>query len=196
MGSEPPRIQSVLGFTRYNCRKGAAAGRRRTAMAAVKLAASFFIKHGIEAPAGLCPDVELPGRLDKFPGWLAWLAQLNHSEAVATLADSVLIVPDAVYRAVELEYNAGIIAAASTLHGLKQLEPGHLAHRIAGLKRALFANTPRILPVGTQVRAAVPAGTFYYIGAGVGCGIREVQQVCHVACRRCLTRAVLSIVFA
>jgi hypothetical protein len=144
-------------------------------MAAVKLAAQIFVRCGMVAPAGVCTQPGLPGRLDKMPSWLSWISEVNPTEAVAILAERAHSVSECVYRQIETEYNAGI--TGSRWPGIAQLQPGRLAGLLEGLKPA---NTAIDLPVVTSTRTSVHQGTFYYIGAGVGCGIREAQQVRNV----------------
>jgi hypothetical protein len=132
-----------------------------------------FIKSNVVAPAGVCPDAEAQVQLNKMPTWVQWLAHLTPSAAVALLACNAAFVPDNVYRAVENEYNAGI--RTSKLPCLIQLQSGELADRMRSLP--CNANTESV-PLLAPVDASVAQPRFYYIGAGVGCGIREAQQVC------------------
>jgi hypothetical protein len=174
--SEPPKFQSIVPFVTYNCRPRDEDRRRkkRIAMTAVKLVDHIFKAADVVAPAGVCHAPGAPGRVDTLPSWVAWLTRLTPTEAVATLVAGAHRVPDSVYRQVEKEYNNGI--AASKWPGVSELEPGQLKQLVAGLKPAIAvpaASTP------------VSQGNFYYIGAGVGCGIREVQQVRTVADHMC-----------
>jgi hypothetical protein len=176
LGPEPPRIQSVLGYIGQNCHKAAARkGRRRIANTAAKLVASIFERAGVAAPAGHLLDAAAPAHLDKMPRWISFLSHLNPCNAVSVLVDSVQIVPDSVFSAVEAEYNAGIVASKQPALARLRLEPCSLVSRILDLK------CPVSLPVTISVAPCEPSdaprGSFYYIGAGVGCGIREVQQV-------------------
>jgi hypothetical protein len=188
MGPEPPVFQSVLSYTRYSCKKAAVKGRTRAATAAIRIAANIFLNCNVECPAGVCTSVEVPTRLDKLPKWLGLLASLPHREALSRLATSHVLVPDKVYRLVELEFNAGIAAASSThpCFANLRLQPGSLAGRIACLSSSVCESTPVPLPVGPPLVGTESAllgqqGAFFYIGAGVGCGIREALRVCSVA---------------
>jgi hypothetical protein len=185
MVPEPPECQSILTYTSYSWKKAAARGRKRVAIAAIRIAANIFLKCNLASPAGVCTSVEVPCRLDKLPKWLGFIASLPHREALSMLASSSLLVPDKVYRQVELEFNAGIAAASSTQPCLAQLrlQPGSLAQRIACLNCSACESTPRTLPVGPPLVGTLvqQQGAFFYIGAGVGCGIREALQVCSVA---------------
>jgi hypothetical protein len=188
MGPEPPVFQSVLSYTRYSCKKAAVKGRTRAATAAIRIAANIFLNCNVECPAGVCTSVEVPTRLDKLPKWLGLLASLPHREALSMLATSHVLVPDKVYRLVELEFNAGIAAASSThpCFANLRLQPGSLAGRIACLSSSVCESTPVPLPVGPPLVGTESAllgqqGAFFYIGAGVGCGIREALRVCSVA---------------
>jgi hypothetical protein len=172
VGSEPPRMQSLMGFVYYNCTKQAAPGRLRTARAAIRIIARMFATAGVVVPAGECPDPISHGRLDKLPAWLRWLADIAPSEAIALLADNIALVPAEVLAAVELEYNAGLAGACSSL---MTLTAGDLATSIASLRAHVHCPTPTVcMPAGP----CGPRGRFYYIGAGVGCGIKEAQLVC------------------
>jgi hypothetical protein len=130
-GVEPPRVQSVASFVWYN---GNANGRspksrKRTALAAVHIAATFFIASGIRAPAGVCPDRPGPP-LTKMPAWLGQLAALNATEALQRLAEHAQSVPARVWVRVEAEFNSAVKSARV---GLTLLEPGELARSYAGL---------------------------------------------------------------
>jgi hypothetical protein len=88
------------------------------------------------------------------------------------LADNALLVDDCVFCAVEKEYNAGI--RASKVAGHVELQKGELALRVRGII-CIDSEHSRV-PVPSVDTHAVQ-GRFYYIGAGVGCGIREALQV-------------------
>jgi hypothetical protein len=101
MVSAPPKVQSIMGYTNGNCTPAASSSRKRNAMTVAKLAAQIFNEAGVVAPAGLLSwDPKLPLRLDKMPSWVYSLAQLNHREALAMLAEMAPAVPEAVYRQV------------------------------------------------------------------------------------------------
>jgi hypothetical protein len=182
MWPEPPVIQSLRGFTYSNSRrqgKQFCTRRRRVAVAAVKIIADFFLKANVAAPAGVCSDTAVTARLDRMPRWLALLAELDPRDAIFTLARSGHMVPDSVYIAIETEYNSGKSCSAGRVPGLAELvlEPGTLASRIAMLKTSCCVDTPGVPQVQPLIGPAVPLGYFYYIGAGVGCGIREAREV-------------------
>jgi pyrimidine operon attenuation protein/uracil phosphoribosyltransferase len=87
------------------------------------------------------------------------------------LADNALLVDECHFSAVEKEYNAGIRACRAAL---VELQPGELAQRVRGIVCLDKGHTPvPVAPLGTDA----VQGRFYYIGAGVGCGIREALQV-------------------
>jgi hypothetical protein len=155
----PPAVQSVACFTKF-CGAELTRGRKRVARAAIKVAALKFIDSGVRAPAGLCVEADPPPRLERLASWLMSLSLMAPSEALTLLADSVDIVPENVYRAVENEYNAGIRAAAQRLPDLArlQLEPGHLVLLITDLKY-------RVSSIPPAVPAADAEGTFYYVDA-------------------------------
>jgi hypothetical protein len=167
----PPAPQPILGYLRRSCHQ--AAVKRRIARAVIRLVAQVFINSNVVAPAGVCPVGEAQVQLTKMPSWIVWLAHLTPTTALAMIACNALSVPDDVYTAVQNEYNAGI--RTSKLHCLMQLQSGELADRMRSLPcNAYMESVPLLAPVDSF--AAKPR--FYYIGAGVGCGIREAQQVC------------------
>lgn len=176
-GPEPPKIQAILAYTRYNCSKAAARSRTIAAMAAVKVTALFFARCGVTAPAGVCSDAPPPQRLDHLASWLSLLAGLDPTEALCILVSCAHCVPASVFRSVEAEFNAGIRSCNTPAFAHLHLEPDTLFHRIMALKDEIPASTRSIQPVGSRLRSDEHHGTFYYIGAGVGCGIREIQQV-------------------
>jgi hypothetical protein len=178
VGAKPPKVQSVVSFVTPTASRKSVAERRRTALAAVHIAATFFVAAGVRAPAGVCPDRKGPSpeRLSKLPPWLAQVAALNAMEALQCLARSTQSIPAKLRTRVESEYNAGVKAAGC---GLKPLERGELARNFAsmlpssagdGVPTGKLAPTPSSLPA--------PKGRFYYIAAGVGCGIKEAEEVC------------------
>jgi hypothetical protein len=145
-------------------------------MAAVLIVAEFFTTAGVRAPAGVCPDRQGPGCLSELPVWIRQLAGLNATEALQRLAERSKSVSPNLWARVETEYNAGVRAARC---GLTLLKPGELAQKYASLfptgagREVVSGNLPaRPSVVGT------PKGTFYYIAAGVGCGIKEAEEVC------------------
>jgi hypothetical protein len=176
-GPEPPKIQTVLAFTRFNCSKSAARSRKIAAMAAIKTVAFFFVRAGLAAPAGVCSDAPAPQRLDHLASWLSLLAGLDPTEAISILVSCAHCVPASVYRRVESEFNAGIRSCNTPAFAHLYLEPDTLSQRVIALQHSLPDSTRSIQPIGPAVRPYEHHGTFYYIGAGVGCGIREIQQV-------------------
>jgi hypothetical protein len=176
-GPEPPKIQSVFAFARFNCSKAAARNRAQYAMAAIRLTYQKFVRCGLAAPAGVCSDAPPPQRLDTLPSWLSLLACLDPTEAMCILVSCVHCVPASVYRTVEAEFNTGIRSCNTPALAHLHLEPGTLSQRILAFKDKIPASTRSIQPIGPAVRPYEHHGTFYYIGAGVGCGIREIQQV-------------------
>jgi hypothetical protein len=176
-GPEPPRFQSVRGYTCLNCSHtpGAARSRKTHVKAAVEAVTRLFIRCAIVAPAGVCSSAG-PGhgrRLDKMPRWVSWIDSPSPNDVVSILVDSVRNVPDAVFNAIEAEYNTAIVASKQPALAHLHVEPGSLASLIEGMKHTV-AVTP-YLAVAPSPDAH--RGSFYYIGAGVGCGIREAQQV-------------------
>jgi hypothetical protein len=178
VGVEPPRVQSVLSFTAFNATRASGPGWKRTAMAAVRIAASFFQSAGIAPPAGICPDRQGAGCLRKLPAWLGQLAALRPAEALRLLAEHLQHVPEKVWTQVEAEYNAGVKAAG--LPGLALLKAGSLASRAACLLPA-HCEAINVHYAAVSAGTAAPKGRFFYIAAGVGCGIKEIQEVCTTA---------------
>jgi hypothetical protein len=177
VGVEPPRVQSIMTFVTLNNLR-AARHRKRNAMAAVIIVADFFTAADVRAPAGVCPDRQGPGCLNKLPVWLRQLAQLDATEALQRLAEHSPSVSAKLWARVETEYNTGARAARC---GLALLRPGELATMYASLfttsagREMVSGNLP--VP-STGVGTPRPMGTFYYIAAGVGCGIKEAEKVC------------------
>jgi hypothetical protein len=141
-------------------------------MAAVHIAASFFRSAGIDTLAGVCPERPGPGCLRKLPSWLGQLAALSSAEALALLSEHVLRVPKKLWSQVEAEYNAGVRAA--NCPGLALMLEGSLASRAACFGKAHCEH----VSVNLASAPAGPKGRFYYIAAGVGSGIADIQEVC------------------
>lgn len=172
VGVEPPRVQSVMSFTAYNATRASTAGRKRAAIAAIRICSSLFEAAGVRVPAGVCPDNKGPGCLGKLPAWLGQLAALSAAEALGHLADHVHTVPVNVWSQVEAEYNS-----AARLCGMAQLNALDLAFRAASLPSPIMPDR-----VHVATCCVAPAGRlgrrYYYIAAGVGCGIRDLEEVC------------------
>jgi hypothetical protein len=174
-GSEPPAPQPVLRYINRSYPKATVKRRNRIAHVAVRIAAQVFVRSNCAAPAGVCWDAGPEARLDKMDSWIIWLAHLTPTTALAMLACNAQFVHDNVYTAVQNEYNAGI--RTSKLTCLTQLQSGELADRMRSLPcNACMESVHQLAPVDRS--AAHDQPRFYYIGAGVGCGIREAQQVC------------------
>jgi hypothetical protein len=173
--SAGPVPQSVLNYTRKNCPRGAGSRRKRTASAAIRLAADLFARSGVPAPAGLSVCAEPEERLDKMPVWIMWLSKLQPSTALACLVQNATLLSRTVCLAVESEYNAAIAASKLPELAHLQLQSGELASRLYCVSCPV--NTPITMPVRESVCKTSTQGSFYYIGAGVGCGIKEAQQV-------------------
>jgi hypothetical protein len=183
---KPPPVQSITGYIVYNYKASGRLGRKRSASAAVKLTARLFTLACVVAPAGVCGQTDVPKHLDKMPAWVGWLAEIDPKKAVAMLADWAQHVPEKVYRQVESDYNAGV--TQSKRAELALLEPGSLKHLVSTLNPASSVSThPSPLAVPSTLTGA-SQGTFYYIGAGVGCGITEIQEVGYWCTCSCLTR--------
>jgi hypothetical protein len=183
---EPPPVQSIAGYMVYNCNASGRSGRKKYASAAVRLTYRLFTLACVVPPAGVCEQTDVPKRLDKMPAWLGWLSEIEPKRAVAMLSDWAEQVPASVYTQVEDEYNAGV--TLSKRAELALLEPGTLKHLVSTLNPASSVSThPSPLAVPSTLTGA-SQGTFYYIGAGVGCGITEIQEVGYCCTCSCLTR--------
>lgn len=170
---EPPRLQTVRKFTTCNCTGSARISRRkREAIAAMQIVLNLFQRSGMQAPAGVCPPGSGPGSVDKMSGWLRCLAAIYPAEAMQILAENIRTVPSQHLSAVETEYNT-----AAAARGLAQLVQGELAYRLHNLELQLALPEHVQTAVNAGVQPAAPRGRFYYIAAGVGCGIREMEQV-------------------
>jgi hypothetical protein len=183
VGLEPPRLQSVMSFTVFNATRASAAGRKRAAVAAVRIVSSFFIQAGISAPAGVYLDPQAPGCLGKLPAWLGQLAALGPREGLKLLSDNVAGVPEKLWAQVESEYNSGVRLATAPL---VQLSAGDLASKAGEIVRHVSGpEEVHELPVPAAGPRA-PRGRFFYIAAGVGSGIAEIQQVCGCVSHSCV----------
>jgi hypothetical protein len=59
------------------------------------------------------------------------------------------------------------------------LKPGEMASRAASLKRSVTANREIVSVISTA--AGRRGRRYYYIAAGIGCGIKELEEVCTTA---------------
>jgi hypothetical protein len=167
----------------YSPSKKHQAGRRRAAIAAMQIVASFFTSAGVVVPAGVCPPGQRPADIGRIAAWLTGLAALAPVEAMQLLAHNTSIVSSKLMADVELQYNAGV--RASRCDQLPLLASGELAAKFAlhVLTVSSHKEQDTMLPVVTA--PAAPRGRFYYIAAGIGSGISEMQQVSvlnHVGC--------------
>jgi hypothetical protein len=182
-GLEPPRLQSVMSFTVFNATRATAPGRKRAAVAAVRVVSSFLIQAGVSAPAGVYLDPQAPGCLGKLPAWLGQLAALGPREGLELLSYNVAVVPEKLWAQVESEYNSGVRLATAPL---LQLSAGDLASKAALIARHVSCSVhTHELPVPAAGPRA-PRGRFFYIAAGVGSGIAEIQQVCGCLSHPCV----------
>jgi hypothetical protein len=172
LSKEPPTLQTVVNFCCCNCHRSQINRRKRIAIAAMKIAASLFERAGLVAPAGECPPGNGPESLAQLSGWLCTLDGIAPTEAMQLLAEFLPTVSCELFTAVECEYNR---AARAT--GRAQVLPGTIASSLALLRTALSP-----LPVLSAYVGSAPSvpctGRFYYIAAGIGCGILEMEQVC------------------
>jgi hypothetical protein len=170
-GSAPPTPQSSVAFVQRKHPKPVTARRRRIARDAIRIAAQWFRSSGIAAPVWACVEVPPEGRLDKLQGWLQWLAQLSPLSALALLSDNALTVREHVYKAASDDFNACFRAELP-------LQPGALLQHLLSLRRTRLSS---VCPVASETvcpSSDAVQGSFYYIGAGVGCGIAEANRVC------------------
>jgi hypothetical protein len=179
LGNEPPKLQTVVQFCYSNSHRSQINRRKRIAVAAMKIAASVFQRAGHVTPAGECPPGNEPQCLAQLSGWLCTLACIAPTEALQLLADNLHTVPCTLFNTVECEYNR---AARAT--GRAQVLPGTIASSLALLRTALSP-----LPVLSAYVGSAPSvpctGRFYYIAAGIGCGILEMEQVCALVQHAC-----------
>lgn len=175
VGAEPPKIQSVMQFCRYHASESKRELRKRSAVAAMSIVSGLFLKAGVRLPAGVCPRGT--SCVAKLPAWLRCLAATVPAEALQILADSLHTVSVTLLTTVEIEFNAGVRAAS--LPDLAELAPGELASRLHKLCLDLCRKPVECVPAALAPQ--VSRGGFYYIAAGVGCGIAEIQEVCESA---------------
>jgi hypothetical protein len=165
-----------MGFTTFNPPKAQKRGRARAAIAAIFIVGSQFTDAGKEIPAGVCPPGKRAERLDRTAAWVAALAAIDPAEAMLLLAQNTHTVSSKLLGDVEREYNEGVRAMNDP--ELPVLAPGELAARFA-LHAATFHKKDDLNTVSPCVTGpAAPVGRFYYIAAGIGSGISEMQHVC------------------
>jgi hypothetical protein len=162
-------------YTVFSPAKKHASNRKRAAFAAMHIVASFFASAGVLPPAGVCPPGNGPSDLGRIAGWLAALAAIHPAEAMHLLAQNISTVSSKLMNDVQLEYNAGV--RASRCDELPLLAPDELAARFA--MHATTVSTFKELDtvVASSASPAAPRGRFYYIAAGIGSGISDIQQV-------------------
>lgn len=168
-GPTPPVLQSMLGYCHDNCKPSQRQRRRRTALAAVFLLCDIFQATGVEIPCGRRPSSGRPGCLDKEPTWLLRLHRADPTAALLALNRSANTLCDRVCYRVEDEYNK-----CCERYGYTRLEPGELGTLFASL-RPVQTTVERIVsctePCSSQRR------TYFYIAAGIGCGMKQIEQV-------------------
>jgi hypothetical protein len=179
---QPPKIQSMWDYTHLQCTGKVTKARKRYAMTAAKIVAQHFFRCVVVAPAGVCLECEITGSLDSFPRWILWLARMDPKDAVAALARSEQGEHGPVYTSIELEYNAGVAAAAQLLPALGHLRlpsgQGVLASRIATMCSQLDEIPQVVGPLQTW-------GSFLHVVVGhVDVDDPSVPQVCSAVADR------------
>lgn len=181
-GCAVPKLQSVHSYTHSSARPAQYSARRRTAVVAIRIVAKYFIAAGLRAPAGVWDGVDPPSNLGGHMAWIQLLGNLCAHEAIQLLVENWSAVPTALVSRTELEYNRGIEAcsqqATDSVPLPDRLQQGQLCARVSVLiEQVPCPGESACSSRETVEELARCAGHFYYIAAGVGCGISEIQQV-------------------
>lgn len=169
-GASAPAFQSVVSFCHDNVHKPSARRqRKRVALAAIHMAMDLLSDACAILPCGRRPTHgRRQGSVQKLATWLVWLETADHDTALSALGSSSNTVHVEVRTKVETEYNS-----VCDRYGLHRLEPGGLGRMFDALR------TPP--PVQRNIAAynsrSSDAPTVYYVAAGIGCGIRQIEQV-------------------
>lgn len=107
--------------------------------------------------------------MDKEPMWLRSLYRADPTAAVTCLNRSARTLCPSLCGRVEDEYNL-----VCENFGLPRLAPGELGTLFSAL-RPRERTVERV--IRTNDTGSMQRRTFYYIAAGIGCGMKEIEQV-------------------
>lgn len=169
-----PKLQGVQSYTLSSASPAQRSTRRRTAMIAIRIVAKLFVRAGWQAPAGVWDGVDPPSILSPHMAWLQLLGSLCAHEAIHLLVCHWPHVPCTLVSRVELEYNQGAGACQSA--ALDRLQEGSLGMQVSVLCDSVLCSKEEAAG-GVVKDLPSCVGHFYYIAAGIGCGIAEIQQV-------------------
>lgn len=179
-GSPVPAPQSSYKYA-CSCARSAQREARRTVLIATDLLCRFFLECGVVLPV---VQLELNDTAPVLNGRRKWLSVLSQSSPTLDALDELRLLRDRL-QSVDALVLQDVCAAYN--HGLDQarkqgisLPPTACIVEEASFTRSLIDMLPvhEVVPAscGEPVERSC-RGTFYYIAAGVGCGIKELIQV-------------------
>ena len=163
-------------------------------VASVHIIAAMGQRAGLKWPDWLIPCWSGPVDLSRRRQWVKVLASLTARESISLFRVGYSVVQQCsvqlqVVSRTELHFNRAAVANRTAHYSVPQLETGEL---LAILERCVAQQVPTATITaslepetpGRQVRHGVdngsdstqPSKSFYYIAAGVGCGISEMEQ--------------------
>ena len=180
-GAEPPALTSVMSFVYSNARTESERKKRsRHACTCIGLVIRFFQALGVRCPAGVTVTA-FPSSIGNRALWLQQLGGLPAAEAIRILREHVLFVPSRIMQNVEREFNVAVNCLPEA-SGVRQLAPNELLQHLTVFAAVSSVDRP------VQLRSTCPTpaaptfrGTFYYIAAGIGSGIHDIEKVCTFA---------------
>lgn len=208
-GVEPPTIQPSYNFVMSNCKMRSASARKqriRDVIASVRIMTGIAARCGLSWPACMFLDWGPAVDVSRRPAWIKALAGMPDSESVHLLRTNVHKVGSKTASDVEAHFNLAARMLRSQSNPMPCLAQNQLTHVLISCCSD-FSNTrpPELTQVhthndppeasnsSTQARPL----TFYYIAAGIGSGIADMEQqgfkcvgACEIDnyCREVLTR--------
>lgn len=181
-GKGVPALQTSYDFAHKSpLAKRSPTGARRTVLLAVDLLCRLFIASSVSIPVVHFPVTEVPPSLSKKHKWLSLLnpdrAEFDNLSDLCRLREELQGVEPQILNDVCVTYNKGIARAKAM--GMR-LPAGPAQLDASCLLDALMSSLPvpdPVVPIAVPTTVEPCKGTFYYIAAGVGCGVRQLQEV-------------------
>ena len=198
-GREPPSFQSAFDFMFSNCKKrNQREERERDVVATIRIVHAFIGRAGVVWPAWLVPEWIGPVNLSRRRDWVKTLGEMNDTSAIDYLRSGLSAVPPAKVLKVEREYNEALRAAYPKPAGMIELKTGQLYTILcscctaeettsASSQSAPQCTIDCIAPSCADSTTPGMQKTFYYIAAGIGSGIVDIEMegfTCVGACEK------------
>lgn len=174
--AEPPALTSVMAFVYSNARTVKERKKRlRVAATCIGIVIDMFRLLGIGCPVGVLVSA-FPSSACKCANWLVQLSELPAVEAIGLLRRNILSVQSRILSSVESEFNCSVHMLPESCE-VQQFGVGELLERLKVFAAVARVSRPVALPPVSSTTPSRSRGTFYYMAAGIGSGIKEIEQV-------------------